>query len=275
MSKKSPRHYRWQLLGFRVAPAAVALAVAAQALGCTVRFSPKGKTGDGGLDARVDGSLDASTIPDGKVEPTDASGDGAVIPDAEVDAGCPPGTKRCDTSCVSVDSPATGCAQQSCEPCVFEHAAALCIGGACALGTCENQWGNCDTVAGNGCETDLTSTLEHCSACNNSCARPHANMSCQDGTCHFSGCQTDYENCDGNLELNGCEVYLKFDPSNCGSCNYQCYSGFECNNAWCRCYSNQDCDTGGGGSCDPTYRLCMCPTTMCDRPCHSSGSGCI
>ena len=219
--------------------------------------------------------MDASGILDGEVKPDVATVDGAALLDAEADAGCPPGTKWCDTTCVSVDSPATGCAQESCEPCSFDHAAALCVGGACALGSCENQWGNCDTLAGTGCETDLTSTLEHCSSCNHSCALPNANMSCQVGGCQFLGCMDTYQNCDQNLQLNGCETNTQWDVSNCGSCDYQCYSGFDCNNSWCRCWTNADCDSGGGGTCNSTYRLCMCPTQYCDRPCNATGNGCL
>lgn len=252
------------------------------ASGCTVSFAhrlPVGSDGgaDGSLDASVvaDGSLDASVIADSTVEPLDAAPDALGLPDAQADAGCAPGTKWCDTTCVSVDSPATGCAQPSCEPCSYDHASAICVGGACALGLCENQWGNCDMDPATGCETDLTSTLLHCSACNQSCALPQAEMSCVGGGCQFLGCMSGYQNCDGNIQLNGCETDIGYDDQNCGSCGNVCYPGFDCNNTACRCSSSAECDTGGGGTCDSYYRLCKCPVSFCYGPCNAAGTGCL
>lgn len=246
--------------------------------GCTVSFAPKLQGRDGSPDANLDASLDASGLPDAQVEPADAAPDGAVILDAQADAGCPPGTKWCDTTCVSVDSPGTGCAADSCEPCVYDHASALCVGGACALGVCENLWGNCDTDPATGCETDLRVTTNHCGSCPNSCSLPNANMTCVNAACQFQGCVGGYQDCDGNLQLNGCETNTGYDNSNCGSCGNVCYSGFNCNNNACRCSTHAQCDTGGGGICHSYYKFCECPGgsyTYCYGPCNAAGTGCL
>jgi len=215
-----------------------------------------------------DGADDSAVIPD-------AGADAAPILDAAPDAGCGPGAKPCGSSCVSLSDPATGCAAATCEPCDFTHGAALCIAGACALGTCENLWGNCDLDAATGCETDLTSTLDHCGACGDPCSLPHATMSCQASVCQFQGCDTDYRDCDGNLQSNGCETNTGYDNQNCGSCGTVCAPGFNCNNTACRCVTDADCNTGGGGTCDSFYKLCLCPTSFCYGPCQTDGTGCL
>ncbi len=248
--------------------------------GCTVSFTH----GDPGPDVGVDGRPDVAEIVDvesladgdsGDAGTVDAAVDVAVIPDAEADAGCPSGTKLCNASCVGVTNPATGCASASCDPCEFAHADALCIGGACALGTCENLWGNCDMDPTTGCETDLTSSVNHCGSCGDPCTLPHATMTCQGTSCQFSSCDTDYRNCDGNLLGTGCETNIGYDDQNCGSCGNVCHQDFNCNNTACRCSSNADCDTGGGGTCDSYYKLCECPTVYCYGPCDTDGSGCL
>ena len=50
------------------------------------------------------------------------------------------------------------------------------------------------------------------------CALPNADARCAtDGSCAISSCQDGFENCDGD-ESNGCEVEIRYDPMNCGSC---------------------------------------------------------
>jgi hypothetical protein len=244
--------------------------------GCTVSFTHEGP----GPDVGVDGRPDVSEIPDvllpGEGGPDEAGSlDVAAISDAAVDTGCPPGTKLCDDSCVGDSNPATGCAGASCDPCAFAHADALCVNGACALGTCENQWGNCDLDPVTGCETDLNSNVNHCGGCGDPCSLPQATMTCEAGSCQFSICDDDYQSCDGNLLGTGCETNIGWDDQNCGSCGNVCHAGFDCNNTACRCSTSADCDTGGGGTCDSFYRLCECPTSYCYGPCQADGTGCL
>lgn len=242
-------------------------------------------THDGpGPDVGPDGRPDVSEITDGTASTdgaseeagaADAAADAAAMLDAAQDAGCPPGTKVCASACVPVDSPATGCAAATCDPCGFDHASALCVGGACALGTCENLWGNCDMDPATGCETDLTTSVDHCGACGDPCSLPNATMTCQGAACQFVSCDNDWRDCDGNLQGNGCEINIGWDDQNCGSCGNVCYPGFDCNNTACRCSSDTQCDTGGGGTCDSYYRLCLCPTSYCYGPCQADGTGCL
>lgn len=83
---------------------------------------------------------------------------------------CAGDRKVCSGSCVSKTSPVVGCAAPSCSPCDLPRAAATCDpSGACAVGTCENGWGDCDGRAENGCETDLSRDAANCGVCGVSC----------------------------------------------------------------------------------------------------------
>lgn len=53
--------------------------------------------------------------------------------------------------------------------CVLAHATARCETSACAVASCETNWGNCDGQPANGCERDFTSDALHCGACNKAC----------------------------------------------------------------------------------------------------------
>lgn len=53
--------------------------------------------------------------------------------------------------------------------CTLAHATSRCETSACAVATCEANWGNCDGQPANGCERDFTSDALHCGACNKAC----------------------------------------------------------------------------------------------------------
>jgi len=92
---------------------------------------------------------------------------------------CPAGTKRCAGACVPTGDPATGCTSESCSPCALAHASATCSG-ACAVGACENGWGDCNGAPADGCETDLSTTASHCGVCGKACS---PDQICRGSTC--------------------------------------------------------------------------------------------
>jgi hypothetical protein len=62
---------------------------------------------------------------------------------------------------------------------------AVCHGGKCVI-TCQppdatSAWGDCDGLASNGCEMDLTSDSANCGACRSFCAGECAQKVCQSG----------------------------------------------------------------------------------------------
>lgn len=84
--------------------------------------------------------------------------------------------------------------------------------------------------------------VKGCSPCN----LPGANAICQNLACKLTDCLLDFENCDGN-EANGCEVNLKTDLANCGTCGTVCGSA----------HASPTCTDGVCvPNCDPGYGSC-------------------
>ena len=105
--------------------------------------------------------------------------------------------------------------------CSFTNAAAGCNSGVCALGTCNAGFANCDSLAANGCEVNVTSDPNHCNGCSIVCAYTNASATCNNGTCALGTCNTGFANCDG-VASNGCEVNLTSDVNNCNACGTKC-----------------------------------------------------
>jgi len=108
--------------------------------------------------------------------------------------------------------------------CSYANANALCVGGGCVMGDCLGSFEDCDGNIVNGCESDTMTSLQHCGACLQPCALPHAAESCNSGTCTMGACEAGYTNCDNNT-ANGCEAQLASDPQNCGACGHDCLGG--------------------------------------------------
>ena len=66
------------------------------------------------------------------------------------------------------------------EVCELPNATADCVNGVCTLVSCDDGWGDCDSLPSNGCEADLASTAAHCGACNEAC---DAGQGCAAGLC--------------------------------------------------------------------------------------------
>jgi hypothetical protein len=138
---------------------------------------------------------------------------------------CSSGRGDCDgntaNGCeVDLQSDAANCHMCS-AACSFAQATAVCVAGACAIGTCAAGFGNCDTATANGCETDTSSSLAHCGACGRSCAFPRASATCAAGVCAIGACAAGAGNCDG-AAVNGCEIDLTASVANCGRCGGAC-----------------------------------------------------
>lgn len=74
-------------------------------------------------------------------------------------------------------------------------ATAVCRSGTCAL-ACATGRGDCDGMAANGCETDLTRSVMHCGACGRVCSAPsNGSVSCEASACVIT--------CDEGFMLSG------------------------------------------------------------------------
>ena len=154
-------------------------------------------------------------------------------------SGCAPGFADCDglPGCeVDTTSNASHCGMCM-NACVLDNTRSTsCDMSACKIGICEDNFRDCDQNPATGCEIDIKNTKEHCGGCGKACDFANADEACDMGTCQFQGCDAGFENCDGDLALNGCEAELATDEMHCGGCNQPCFytnAGAECQNNTC------------------------------------------
>jgi hypothetical protein len=190
----------------------------------------------------------------GSVSTTDTNATGGTTTTGGT--GCAPGSADCDGAITNgcetnTTNDASHCGDCN-TVCAFSNAAAHCSNGACAMGTCNSGYADCDSNVGNGCEVNRNTDKNNCGSCNISCAFSHAAASCVMGACTMGDCDSDYANCDV-ASANGCESYLKSDVGNCNACGNNCPNtgGMPvCNNGSCgysACFAPyQDCNGGTG-----------------------------
>lgn len=124
------------------------------------------------------------------------TGDGGVSADASLDDGGDAQGCLMDEDCIGLPNAAPYCDPSS---------------GACGLGACENDFGDCDGASENGCEASLI-TPEQCGQCNRACAADAP--FCSGGEC-VPDCG-DQTLCDGSC------VDLQNSESHCGECGNVC-----------------------------------------------------
>ncbi|MEZ4407965.1 MAG: hypothetical protein R3A52_16040 [Polyangiales bacterium] len=190
-------------------------------------------------DAGVSGGMDAGR--------SDA---GAMVEDAGPNAPmfvcrtvCVGGLSRCGEVCRDLTTDQQNCGRCG-NACSFPNGVAACQSSACRLAACVANFGNCDMMDGNGCETDFRSTVTHCGACGNACNLPNASPVCTNGACRVGTCNPGFADCDGN-PANGCEVDTRVSTANCGTCGNMCPTP----------------STGGTPIC--TMGMCGVDTTVC------------
>lgn len=116
-----------------------------------------------------------------------------------------------------------------------------CGSGSCNVARCNGGYGNCDNVASNGCEAQLSSSVAHCGACGAACSNAHGSTSCVASACAPS-CSTGWGDCDQS-RANGCETALD-SVNHCGGCGRVCPANGgspTCNGGVC----GTDCNLSG------------------------------
>src|SRR5262245_5565124 len=142
--------------------------------------------------------------------------------------------------------------------------------GAC-LPVCATGYGNCNGNAGDGCETDTTTTPAHCNGCGLSCAPAHATPLCGSGVCGYQSCDPGFADCNGGA-ANGCETSIT-TVQNCGSCGSACtnqHGSTSCANGICspQCSSGfASCDGSPANGCETNTNTNSNHCGTCNHKC--------
>ncbi len=185
---------------------------------------------------------------------------------------CPSAQTCCSGACVDTQANTAACG--ACDRrCVVPNAAAACLNGSCAVGTCTAPYADCNATASDGCEANTQSDLAHCGACNAACpARANAVSTCTAGACGFT-CMAGFENCDGVAD-NGCEVDTRVSVAHCGRCGGACSLA----NATAACVAGTcgvatcnagfgDCDGNAPNGCETDTRTNVTHCGACGTAC--------
>ncbi|MFO0610451.1 MAG: hypothetical protein U0324_45240 [Polyangiales bacterium] len=152
------------------------------------------------------------------------------------------------------------------------HSTNACDAGRCLL-RCDAGWGDCNNDPSDGCETDLTTSIEHCNRCGARCAVPGGAAACVRGACVVASCGADFADCDGSAG-NGCESDLRSSAANCARCGNACPArpnaapACEARACTARCNAGfADCNGTAGDGCEVDTRVTVTSCGACGRAC--------
>ncbi|MBL8682848.1 MAG: hypothetical protein JNK05_27025 [Myxococcales bacterium] len=137
--------------------------------------------------------------------------------------------------------------------CTISNATAACVAGACAVGACAMGFGDCDSMATNGCET-MVNTTSNCGMCGRSCSGATPVCDARAGACS-SGCTAGQQRCGGSC------VDTTSDANHCGACDRRCAVANgtpSCMASACRVFACSagfaDCDGNAANGCEVNTR---------------------
>jgi hypothetical protein len=178
-------------------------------------------------------------------------------------------TDGCETNTATSLTNCGGCNVN----CSFANAGAICSLGTCSPTACNVGYANCDGTMANGCETNTQTDTANCGACGSICNPAGAVGVCSAGACTWTACKPGFADCDGN-KANGCEVDLKNDPTNCGSCGNGCTlagTNTTCSGGACTVLSCKpnfgDCDGNLGNGCETDTSTSLAHCGGCNKGC--------
>lgn len=154
-----------------------------------------------------------------------------------------------------------------------------CTPTGCKITSCAVGFDDCNGLFSDGCEVNTQTNSTNCGGCQakggDDCTAKYANGNgtCSAGACTFTGCKTNFADCQNGL-ADGCEVNTQTDKDNCNGCGMKCNtdavtSANTCTNGVC----NPTC-TGNGAKCDSNgYNGCEDRNTDASH-CGACGTVC-
>lgn len=139
-----------------------------------------------------------------------ALGEGTLEVSVEVDdLVCAPGTASCDGDGVNGCETNLETDPANCGACDSVCSTTPGATPACVSGVCETEClptrADCDLNPANGCETSLSTSIQHCGDCGRVCSVANGTPACTAGMCEVAQCAPGFSNCDSNPQ-NGCEL---------------------------------------------------------------------
>jgi len=183
---------------------------------------------------------------------------------------------------VNTKTDLANCGACAAKPCPTLNGQAYCSDSKCGL-TCSENFADCDSEAGNGCEKDVSRDINNCGGCGKVCTASAGKTAwCRKGQCGATTCAAGRGDCNGDPdddpEHNGCETDLKTDGDSCGTCGNVCgISGGEaqCSAGVCSVKSCStglaDCKGGYADGCETNLGNDLANCGVCGKTCSTAG----
>lgn len=137
---------------------------------------------------------------------------------------------------------------------------------------CDPDHMDCNNNPLDGCEIDITSSIEHCGGCNRLCNPANANGKCINKICIIESCKPNFQNCNNDV-IDGCEADLKNSPTTCGSCYNNCGENSLCIDGKCSCKSGfKDCDQNLNNGCETNITSDLNNCGDCSKRCATDNT---
>lgn len=176
----------------------------------------------------------------------------------------------CETDVRTTVAHCGGCNQ----PCTVANGVPACAAGVCGVQACNPGFGNCNGLAGDGCEVDVNSDPQNCGQCLLACSFPNTAGACVAGACTVGTCDAGFADCNGVVP-DGCEVNTQTDPLHCGSCTAQAcnlpHAPQFCSGGACAVAA---CDAGWGNCNGVTADGCELPVLDDPNNCGGCNATC-
>ncbi len=236
---------RWTSFSMAALPVLGALAAASCANGVTT-LNPHGSSGAGAgggsapviecgkekLCGKV--CVDVQSDPQHCGDCGAACGAGKACTAGKCTLNCGSTLATCADQCIDLqnDPAHCGACDKACPAAM--GADPLCLAGQCST-ACQPGLADCDAMAMNGCEVDLSKDPKHCAKCDTACPSvAHGTPGCAKGKCGIGSCDPGYDDCNKDPS-DGCEINLNKDPKNCSKCAMGCNQATmeQCQNGTC------------------------------------------